>query len=78
MWRAGIPQNRLLANVCQAMGLDATDYELSDAAYATKFPGRGGRVPGYGDPFVEGGDDRVPYLPAQIADMSAKLPIVTT
>jgi hypothetical protein len=35
-------------------------------------------VPGYGDPFVEGGDDRVPYLPAQIADMSAKLPIVTT
>jgi hypothetical protein len=77
MWRAGVPQNRLLANVCQAMGLEPADYELSDAAYATKFPGRGGRVPGYGDPFIEPGDDKVPYLPQQVADLSAKLPVIT-
>lgn len=77
MWRAGVPQNRLLANVCQAMGLEPADYELSDAAYATKFPSRGGQVPGYGDPFIEPGDDKVPYLPQQVADLSAKLPVVT-
>ena len=77
MWRAGVPQNRLLANVLQSMGLSPADYELSDGAYATKFATRGGRVPGYGDPFVQGGDDRVPYLPVQVNDMSAPLPIIT-
>lgn len=77
MWRAGVPQNRLLANILQAMGLAPADYELSDAAYATKFPARAGRVPGYGDPFVQGGDDRVPYLSVQINDMSAPLPVIT-
>jgi hypothetical protein len=78
MWTAGIPHNRLLANICQAMGLAPADYELADQAYGTRFPQRGGRVPGYGDPFIEPGDDRVPYLPEQLADMSAKLPVVTT
>lgn len=75
-WKAGLPQNRLLANFAQAMGLTPADYELSDAAYETKFPGRGGRVPGYGDPFIEPGDDRVPYPPAMISEMSDKLPLV--
>lgn len=75
-WKAGIPQNRLLANFALAMGLSPNDYELSDAAYATKFPSRGGRVPGYGDPFIEPGDNRVPYPPAMIADMSTKLPLL--
>lgn len=75
-WRAGIPQNRLLGNIAQAMGLTAADYELDDAAYATKFPARGGKVPGYGDPFVEPGDDKVPYPPALVNDMSLKLPLV--
>lgn len=77
MWRAGVPQNRLLANFCQAMGLTPAEYELSDAAYATKFASRGGLVPGYGDPFIEPGDNLVPYLPEQLSDMSAKLPIIT-
>lgn len=76
MWKAGLPQNRLLANFALAMGLAPSDYELSDAAYATKFPSRGNRVPGYGDPFIEPGDDRVPYPPAMIADMSTKLPLL--
>ncbi|MFO0600195.1 MAG: DUF1552 domain-containing protein [Myxococcaceae bacterium] len=75
-WRAGLPQNRLLANFALAMGLSPADYELDDTAYATKFPGRGGKVPGYGDPFVEPGDDKVPYLPALVNDMSTKLPLL--
>ncbi|MBL8950102.1 MAG: DUF1552 domain-containing protein [Myxococcaceae bacterium] len=78
MWYAGLPQNRLLANIAQAMGLTPAEYELSDAAYATKFPSRGGRVPGYGDPLVETGDNLVPYLPEVVNDMSTKLPVVTT
>lgn len=78
LWKAGVPQNRLLANFCQAMGLSAADYELSDAAYATKFPSRGGLVPGYGDPFIEPGDNLVPYLPEQVNDMSTKLPVITS
>jgi hypothetical protein len=77
MWHAGLPQNRLLANIAQAMGLSPAEYELDDAAYTTKFAARGGKVPGYGDPFVEGGDDKVPYLPELVNDMSAKLPVVT-
>ncbi len=76
MWHAGIPQNRLLANFAQAMGLAPADYELSDAAYATKFASRGGRVPGYGDPFIEPGDDKVPYPPQMVAEMSDKLPLL--
>lgn len=75
-WTAGIPQNRLLANFAQAMGLAPADYELSDAAYTTKFASRGGRVPGYGDPFIEPGDDKVPYPPAMVAAMSDKLPFL--
>ncbi len=75
-WKAGIPQNRLLANFAQAMGLAQEDYELSDEKYSTRFPSRGGRVPGYGDPFIEPGDDRVPYPPQMIADMSDKLPLL--
>lgn len=75
-WIAGIPQNRLLANFAQAMGLAPADYELSDARFATKFTSRGGRVPGYGDPFVEPGDDRVPYPAQMVADMSDKLPLL--
>ncbi|MDP1829927.1 MAG: inositol monophosphatase family protein [Archangium sp.] len=75
-WTAGIPQNRLLANIAQAMGLSPSDYELSDAAYSTKFASRGGRVPGYGDPFIEPGDDKVPYPPAMVAAMSEKLPLL--
>ncbi len=78
MWYAGLPQNRLLANIAQAMGLQPAEYELSDAAYGTKFASRGGKVPGYGDPFVEAGDDKVPYLPESVADMSVKLPVVTS
>jgi hypothetical protein len=78
MWYAGLPQNRLLANIAQAMGLTPGEYELDDAAYGTKFPTRGGKVPGYGDPFVEGGDDKVPYLPEVVADMSTKLPVITS
>ncbi len=76
MWRAGLPQNRLLASFARAMGLSPADYELSDAAYGTSFPGRGGRVPGYGDPFIEPGDDRPPYPPAMLAEMSEKLPLL--
>ncbi|GEM_PF-2302868 len=76
-WYAGVPQNRLLANIAQAMGLAPADYELSDAAYATKFPARGGKVPGYGDPYVEGGDNMVPYSPLQVSEMSEKLPVIT-
>ncbi len=76
MWRAGVPHNRLLANFAQAMGLAPEDYELSDAAYATSFPSRGGRVPGYGDPFIEPEDDRVPYAPQAVAEMSEKLPLL--
>lgn len=75
-WRAGIPQNRLLANFARAMGLSPEDYELSDERYATKFPSRGGRVPGYGDPFIEPGDNRVPYPAQMVADMSEKLPLL--
>jgi hypothetical protein len=75
-WKAGLPQNRLLANLAQAMGLAPADYELSDAAYATKFPQRGGKVPGYGDPYIEPGDDKVPYLAPVLADMSQKLPLI--
>ncbi|MFZ5440180.1 MAG: DUF1552 domain-containing protein [Myxococcota bacterium] len=75
-WKAGLPQNRLLANFAQAMGLSPADYELSDAAYAKKFPARGGKVPGYGDPYVEPGDDKVPYLDPLLNDMSLKLPLV--
>jgi hypothetical protein len=75
-WKAGIPQNRLLANFAQAMGLEKNDYELTDEKYSTKFASRGGRVPGYGDPFVEPGDDRVPYPDQMIADMSDKLPLL--
>jgi hypothetical protein len=59
------------------MGLTPAEYELSDAAYATKFAARGGKVPGYGDPLLETGDDKVPYLPESVADMSTKLPVVT-
>lgn len=76
-WLAGVPQNRLLANIAQAMGLAPADYELSDAAYATKFPARGNKVPGYGDPYVEGGDNLVPYSPLQVSEMSQKLPVIT-
>lgn len=77
-WYAGLPQNRLLANLAQAMGLAPDDYELSDAAYATKFPARGGKVPGYGDPFYQGQyDDRVAYPAASLNDMSSKLPLIT-
>ena len=76
MWTAGLPQNRLLANIAQAMGLRPQDYELNDTAYATSFASRGGKVPGYGDPFVEPGDDKVPYPPAMIAEMSLKLPLL--
>lgn len=76
-WYAGVPQNRLLANIAQAMGLAPEDYELSDAPYATKFPGRGNKVPGYGDPFVQGVDNPVPYSPLQVSEMSQKLPIIT-
>jgi hypothetical protein len=77
-WYAGLPQNRLLANIAQALGLAPDDYELSDAAYATKFPSRGGKVPGYGDPFYQGQyDDRVAYPAASINDMSSKLPLIT-
>lgn len=76
MWKAGLPQNRLLANFAQAMGLAPADYELSDAAYTTKFASRGGRVPGYGDPYIEPDDDRVPYPPQLVADMSEKLPLL--
>jgi hypothetical protein len=71
-----LPQNRLLANIAQAMGLAPGDYELNDTAYATKFASRGGKVPGYGDPLVEPGDDKVPYPPALVNDMSAKLPLL--
>lgn len=76
MWLAGLPQNRLLANIAQAMGLTPAEYELNDTAYATKFASRGGKVPGYGDPLVEPGDNMVPYLPESIADMSVKLPVI--
>ncbi|MDP3154407.1 MAG: DUF1552 domain-containing protein [Archangium sp.] len=75
-WVAGIPQNRVLANIAQAMGLAPADYELNDTAYSTKFASRGGKVPGYGDPFVEPGDDKVPYPPAMVAAMSDKLPLL--
>lgn len=78
MWRAGLPQNRLLANIAQGMGLAPADYELADTAYATKFASRGGKVPGYGDPYVETGDDKVPYLPELVNDMSLKLPVITS
>lgn len=77
-WYAGLPQNRLLANIAQAMGLDAADYELADTAYGTKFPTRGGKVPGYGDPHVQGTDNPVPYLAQTVNDMSLPLPVVTT
>ncbi len=76
MWLAGIPQNRVLSNIAQAMGLAPADYELDDAPYATKFPSRGGKVPGYGDPFVESGDDKLPYPPAMVQAMSDKLPLL--
>jgi hypothetical protein len=76
MWVAGIPQNRVLGNIAQAMGLAPADYELTDAAYSTRFPARGGRVPGYGDPFVEPGDDKVPYPAPMVAAMSDKLPLL--
>lgn len=75
-WLAGLPQNRLLANIAQAMGLSPADYELADTAYSTKFASRGGRVPGYGDPAIAPGDDKVPYLPQSVADMSLKLPLL--
>lgn len=76
-WFAGVPQNRLLANFAQAMGLVPADYELSDAAYATKYPARGGRVPGYGDPTISPGDDKAPYPVASLNDMSVGLPVIT-
>ncbi len=75
-WLAGVPQNRVLANIAQAMGLAPSDYELNDAAYGTKFASRGGKVPGYGDPFVEPGDDKVPYPPEMVSAMSDKLPLL--
>ena len=75
-WLAGVPQNRLLGNIAQAMGLSPADYELSDAAYATKFASRGGKVPGYGDPFIEPGDNKVPYSPLAVSEMSDKLPLL--
>ncbi len=54
----GIAQNRWLATICQAMGLDPVDYELKDDFFddpalpttnRLKFPERGGMAPGYGD-----------------------------
>lgn len=77
-WYSGLPQNRLLANIAQSMGLAPAEYELDDSAYATKFASRGGKVPGYGDPLVESGDNIVPYLPEVVNDMSTKLPVVTS
>jgi hypothetical protein len=76
-WYAGLPQNRLLANIAQAMGLAPSDYELADAPYGTRFPARGGKVPGYGDPHVQGTDTPVPYLSHHLNDMSEPLPIIT-
>ena len=31
MWKGGVPQNRLLGNLCQAMGLPPAEYELAQA-----------------------------------------------
>ena len=76
MWKAGLPQNRLLANIAQAMGLAEADYELADTPYEVKFPSRGGKVPGYGDPHIDPGDDKVPYPAPLLADMSLKLPLI--
>lgn len=73
-WRAGLPQNRLLANIAQAMGLSPADYELSDATYEDKFPARGGKVPGYGDPTRDTVNSVQPYGDDMLADMSLKLP----
>lgn len=74
----GVPQNRLLGTICQAMGLAPAEYELSDAVYGTKFPGRGGKVPGYGDPgFGIAGLNKTPFPQAELNAMSDALPVVT-
>lgn len=75
-WYAGLPQNRLLANFAQAMGLAPDDYELADGPYGTKFPTRAGKVPGYGDPHVQTTDNPAPYLSHHVNDMSEPLPII--
>lgn len=77
-WFFGVPQNQVLANLCQAMGLTPAQYELSDANYTLKFPGRGGKVPGYGDPAPGYPPfNKAPFLQHQLEAMSDKLPIVT-
>ncbi len=82
----GLPLNRLLGTICQSMGLAPDDYELMDTAYSEKFPTRGGRVPGYGDPgrdttttyFSRSGNrsDKLPYKDPILADMSVPLPLI--
>jgi hypothetical protein len=74
----GVPQNRLLANLCLAMGLSRSDFELDDTAYATKFPTRGGKVPGYGDPGLGiPGLNKVSFSPLELGAMSDPLPVIT-
>ncbi len=71
----GVPQNRWLATICQAMGLAPADYELPDATFSTKFPSRGGKAPGYGDPAAKG--YFYTYPKHLVDDMSLPLPIVS-
>jgi hypothetical protein len=82
-WNPGLPLNRLLGTLCQAMGVPPSEYELSDATFSTKFPNRGGKVPGYGDPYRfernrtanNSGIVNV-YSDATINDMSLPLPVI--
>ncbi len=79
----GIPQNRWLATICQAMGLTAAEYELPDdhfddkanpTPYRLKFPNRGGRAPGYGDSAFK--CYFCSYPSHMIQDMSEPMPLL--
>jgi len=63
MWQHGVPQNQLLANIAQSMGLARNEYEI-------------GGQPGYGAIRLDTTNNKVPYSPAMVAGMSAKLPII--
>ena len=71
----GVPMNRWLGTVCQSMGLAPADYELPDTSFSVKYPSRGGKVPGYGDPAPKGYFHTYPQHLTD--DMSKPLPIVT-
>jgi hypothetical protein len=76
----GLPLNRLLGSICQAMGLTTAEYELADTNYSVKFPSRGGKVPGYGDPFTSmyyvNKVQTTTYPMFMLNDMSLPLPVI--